>query len=342
MDAHTTLLSVATAQRLLAPITGSSVQAVQQITNTNDVFKVVTEQAGNFYVKFHTSRWYMDAPDTFIVVQREAAVAELLKCKRIPLGYRTWTDCTRQIVNRSVLITSELPGIPIPVALREAPDERDPILSALANFLKRLHDLEFPRAGYIEMCGDADMPSSFDLGGNPWWDSLPCQKPENFKKFALEGLNSKEKALPSDLFSMLKERFEQTPDVIRSEYHPAHFVINNYHPTHVLVRRDLSGWQVTGLYVFEAASAGTPLFDLVGNELQLTPLLGGLSWRPAFYHAYGRYPLFEAYKIILICFLLLGLAEKPSAEVPNPVWLIKDLPALIHAPDYKTFLWYPH
>lgn len=336
-----TLLDVATAQTLLTRIANSGVQSVQQITNTNDVFKVTTQNEGNFFVKFHTSHWYKDAPDTFILVQREAAVTGLLERKGIPPGYRSWTDCTRRIVNRSVLITSELPGIPVPVALKKAPHEQDQIISALARFLKRLHDLEFPRAGYIEFCGNADMPFSLDPRENPWWDSHPCQKVENFRKFALDVLSSKEKAIPISLFSELKERFDRMPDFLSSEYHPPHFVINNYHPAHVHVRRDRSGWQVAGLVDFEAASAGNPVFDLVGNDLQITPLTGSLSWRPVFYQAYGRYPKFEAYKLMLLCFLLLGLGGKQTAEVPDADWLIHTMPALIDAAGYETFVWYP-
>jgi hypothetical protein len=58
------MLTMSTAKILLAQITNSPIQAVEQITNTNDVFKVVTEQDGNFYVKFHTSAWYKDTEDT--------------------------------------------------------------------------------------------------------------------------------------------------------------------------------------------------------------------------------------------------------------------------------------
>lgn len=335
------MLTIPTAQMILAPIASSSVQTVEHITNTNDVFKVVTEQDGNFYVKFHTSPWYKDAADTNIVVEREAAVFELLKRKGISLGYRTWTDCTRQVVSRSVLITSELPGFPITTVIKDMPDECDQIIVALACFFKRLHELEFPKAGYIEFSGDKDLPFSLDPDEHPWRDSHPCQKPENFKRFALHVLNSKEKVLPWSLFSLLEERFEKIPEILSSEYHPPRFVINNYHPFHVHVRRDLSGWQVVGLYDFEAVSAGNPLFDLVGNELQLTPVIGDLSWRPTFYRAYGQYPKFEAYKTILLCFLLLGVGADPGAEVPDSEWLIRKLPSLINAANYDTLRWYP-
>jgi len=335
------MLNMSTAKILLAQITNSPIQAVEQITNTNDVFKVVTEQDGNFYVKFHTSAWYKDAEDTNIVVQREAAVYELLKRRGFPLAYRTWTDCTRQVVNRSVLISSELGGIPLPEALKEAPGECDQIIIALAGFLKRLHAVEFPRAGYIEFSGEQDLSFSLNPLENPWFDSHACQKPENFRVFALDVLKSKEKFIPANVFAGLKERFERIPEILGAEYQPPRFVINNYHPFHLHVARELSGWQVIGLYDFEAVSAGNPLFDLIGNELQITPVTGNLSWRPVFYKAYGGYPAFEAYKTILLCFLLLGLRAEPGAAIPDPEWLIQKLPSLINASDYDTLNWYP-
>ncbi|HSD83872.1 MAG TPA: hypothetical protein VLG46_08440 [Anaerolineae bacterium] len=58
------MLTIATAQMLLASIANRPVQAVQHITNTNDVFKVITERDGNFFVKFHTSLWYKEATAT--------------------------------------------------------------------------------------------------------------------------------------------------------------------------------------------------------------------------------------------------------------------------------------
>lgn len=335
------MLTIPIAQKLLAPIVASEVQTVQHIANTNDVFKVVTERDGNFYVKFHTSPWYREAVDTYVVVQREAAVFELLNRKGIVLGYRTWTDCTRQVVSRSVLITSELPGLPVPTALTEASEEQDKILVVLAQFLKRLHALDFPRAGYIELCGDADLPFSLDPRENAWWDSHPCQRPENFMGFALKVLESKEKLLPGSLVTALKERFERIPEITGADYQPPRLVINNYHPFHIHVQPALSGWQVTGLYDFEAVSAGNPMFDLIGNELQLTPVMGHLAWRSLFYGAYGGWPGFESYQTIMICLLLRSLGREPSAEVPDPKWLIHELPRLLTARDYTHFNWYP-
>lgn len=336
------MLTPTQAQMLLASISDSPVDAVEHLANTNDVFKVVTKGAGNFFVKFHTSPWYEEALDTHHVVQREAAVAEMLKRKGISLDYHVWTDCTRGIVARSVLITSELPGIPITTVLKEMPEEQDQIIRELADFLGRLHELEFARPGYIEFCEDPDMTFALDPEeGGIWWDSHPCQKPENLKRYALSILQSKADLLPASLRAVLRERFEKIPGTVEADYRPPCFVINNYHPFHIHVARDSCGWQITGLYDLEAASAGNSTFDLVGNELQLTPVLGDLRWRSVFYDAYGRWPALETYKTLLTIFLLIDLGAAASAMVPDRDWLVRELPNLISATDWEHLNWYP-
>jgi hypothetical protein len=338
---NTPLLTLTTARQLLAPISASPVVDVKHISNTNDVFRVVTSAGGNFYVKFHTSPWYKAAPDTAVVVAREVLVANLLRRKGIPLDYTTWSDCTHGVVNRSVLITGELPGVPVPTALKEWPDERDLILAAVAQYLSHVHALTFPVAGYIEFCGDADLPPAPDPGAGDWWDSHPCQKPENLQRYALGILTDRAQHLPPPLHGALLNLFETIQSSVAPDYRPPHFVINNYHPFHIHVARGTAGWRVTGLYDFEAASSGSPTFDLVGNELQLAPMLGGLAWRDAFYAAYGRRPDVEAYRAMLLCFLLLSLGGAPNETVPDPAWLIRQMPALITGPRHEDLMWYP-
>lgn len=335
------MLTMTTAQLLLQSIGKSAVRTLDHLTNTNDVFKIVTASDGNFYVKFHTSPWYKDAEDTQVVVRREAAVFEFLRRKGIVLDYQTWTDCTRRIVNRSVLITSELSGIPLPTAVKESPAECDHIMIALAQFLARLHNLTFPRAGYIEFSGDPDMPFALNSDEHAWWHSHSCHTAENFRSMALTILESTAHILPSSLAIRLQASFEAVPETIGAAYQPPRFVINNYHPFHVHVAHNASGWRVTGLYDFEAVSSGNALFDVVGNELQITPIIGNLSWRPTFYRAYGRWPSFEMYKTMFLCFLLRSLGGAPNMEVPDPTWLIHALPGLVDATDYHQFTWYP-
>jgi len=302
----------------------------------------VTAGCGNYYVKFHTASWYKAAIDTFHVVQREQAVSEFLKRKGIPLAYCAWADCTRRFVNRSVLITSELPGIPVPTALQEFPGERDKIIAALADFLHDLHRIEFRVPGYVEFGGDPDMPFALDLQDClPWGDSHPCQKPENLKTYALDILESKKSLLSSGVVADLKQLFDDISTVVEADYYPPHFVINNYHPFHIHVLQDKLGWHVSGIYDFEAASSGNSTFDLVLNDLQIMPIMGEATWQKLFYSAYGRWPSVETYKIILLCFLLLGIGDKPSEPVPDVKWLIRQLPELVRAASWDKLQWYP-
>ncbi len=315
---------------------------VHHISNTNDVFRVVTADCGNYYVKFHTASWYNAASDTFHVVQREQAVSEFLKKKGIPLAYCAWADCTRRFVNRSVLITSELPGIPVPTALKEMSHERSAILAALARFLRDLHEIKFRTPGYVEFGGDADLPFALDLRDClPWGDSHPCQKPENLKTYAFSILESKKSLLSAGIVADLGQLFDGIQTAVEADYYPPHFVINNYHPFHIHVLQDNLGWHVSGIYDFEAASSGSPIFDLVLNDLQIMPIMRDVAWQEPFYSTYGRQPTIETYKIILLCFLLLGIGDKPSDPIPDVKWLIHQLPKLVNAASWDRLKWYP-
>ena len=43
------------AQRLLAPVGDGAIVEITVAATTNDVFKVVTRDHGNFYIKLHTA-----------------------------------------------------------------------------------------------------------------------------------------------------------------------------------------------------------------------------------------------------------------------------------------------
>ena len=107
-----TSLTAEQAEKLLAPFGSVTVDEVSVAATINDVFKVRTRGHGNFYVKFHTARWYADQPDTFFVVERECTVHELLRRRGIPLPYSVWGDYTRMVVDRSVFIcgSARVPG----------------------------------------------------------------------------------------------------------------------------------------------------------------------------------------------------------------------------------------
>ena len=142
---RTASLSVDQAQSLLAR-ESAVVLSTRQIGFTNDVFRVATRSHGNYYVKFHTARWYLDMEDTAPVVERELAGYELL-CKRgIELPYGMWRDCTRTVVPQSVVISQQLVGEPVPSILKLQPEAAPHIASALGRYLRRLHDIAESRS----------------------------------------------------------------------------------------------------------------------------------------------------------------------------------------------------
>jgi hypothetical protein len=252
-----------------------------------------------------------------------------------------WTDCSRDIVSRSVLVTSELPGEPLPIALKRYPDDQQSILDALAKYLSQIHELRFAEAGYIEFCGDESIDASLMPDRESWWNSHPCQSAENLTDLAIVTLESMKHLLSDHLYLELNSRFSSIPDRLHADFEHPTFVINNYHPFHMHVVRDGGDWAVTGFYDFEAVSSGNAMFDLALNDLQITPLLGTLSWRKSFYRSYRRPVRLESYKTILLIYLILGLATDPSDVVPDPSWFRGRLPWLLKAETLEDLRWYP-
>lgn len=336
------LLDRASAQRLLAAIDPQNdVAALHHISNQNAVFRATTSAGRRYYLKFHTARWYGDSEDVPGVVHRESQVAHLLRRRGIPLGYESWTDFTRSIVPRSVLVTEELPGIPLPVALATYPGDRQAILAALARYLSRLHALVFPVAGYIEYCGDPDVHPLPETDPGAWWQSHPCQTAANLQRFALGVLEAKQPLLPPSLAARLEATWSSIAEDLAEDYDRPTLVLNNYHPFHIHVVQDGGAWAVTGVYDFEAAASGNPAFDLALNDLQITPLLGSTDWRRDFLAHYTPPFRFRSYRTVLLIYVLLELTGGSTNAIPDPGWLLAQLPRLLDATTVDALAWYP-
>jgi len=326
-------LTPAQAARLLAPVGAVSVLDVRQIGSTNDVFKVTTQDHGNFYAKFHTARWYADQPDTFFVVEREVAVCELLRKRGLPLPYQAWGDYTRMVVPRSVFICGELPGIPVPEALERFPDERGGILNALGRYMRTLHDIQFSRPGILAYAHahfaerDGPIPPVFS------WDGHYMHHAEILRNEALRLLEKKRECLPDAVADSLKKFFATLADTVRVDYVPPRFTVGNCHAWHFHVLRENGEWTVQGFYDFEAVSAGDPHIDLVELDVTLTPAVRSTEWRKPFFDGYGSWPEFEGYKRRLLFYLISDLGKTDSDG------LAQRLPSIIAAESWSELNW---
>lgn len=338
-DGHP-LLSRDAAGQLLASITTEAMCRIEHVSNTNDVFRILTGSGNRFYIKFHTSPWYKDAEDTAVVVRREYLGARLLKDRGIRLDYTSWMDCTRTVVGRSVLILSELPGEPLPRLLQQHPSKAAELLPAFAGYLGQVHSIAFPVAGYLEFCGDDSIPPDWIPEKQTWWNSHACQTAANLMALAIETL-SNANSIPGTLAAEIKRQFAASEDALAAEYRQPAFVINNLHPFHFHLSRTEGSWQVVGFYDLEVTSSGNPTTDVALCDLQLTPLLGRLGWRTEFLSAYGRPLGIHTYKTLLITHLLMALRRAPTHTIPDPAWLIDRLPALAAASSIGELGWYP-
>ena len=333
------LMSMDAAGQLLAGRAEVPLRRMEHLSNMNDVFRVTDRRGHLFFVKLHTSEWYREAEDTATVVRREHLAYNMLRRHGVRLQYESWTDFSRSIITRSALITTELPGRPLPTLLR-ARRHVLPIVAALGRYLAQVHSIRLPVAGYLEFSGDpAVVDRDFPDRGS-WWDSHPCQKASNLISYANTAF-SQAKGIPDSVLVALRDAFLANTPALEAEYKRTTFVLNNLHPFHFHLSRVRKEWKVTGVYDFEVTSSGNPSIDMELMDLQLTPQLQSLGWRKTFLESYGLPVLLETYKVMLLVHLLAELPRAPSALIPQPEWTLARLPELANASSMDELDWYP-
>jgi aminoglycoside phosphotransferase (APT) family kinase protein len=142
----------------------------------NDVYRI-----GEYFVKLHTKAWYADDPRAWAgAVQHEVAayacVAQHgLAAPEVVLALTTGDN----LLGRPCLVTRALHGQPLTSAVQAASrQEWQTLLEQTGEYLRRLHAITFPNAGYIMR------PKGPDAGSpgfeHPCWtmpDGKPCQPP---------------------------------------------------------------------------------------------------------------------------------------------------------------------
>ena len=190
---------------LLAPLGNVSVEEINVVATTNDVLKIKTVKHGTYYVKFHTARWYADQPDTFFVVDRECAVHELLRKRGMPLPYRAWGDLTRQVVERSVLISEELKGISLPDALNQHQDDTSSILRTFGRYMRSLHRIKFSRPGLLQSAHAYFASTTRIIPPVFSWDEGHLHRAEKLQQNAVDFLKQKLPLLPRNIAERLSK-----------------------------------------------------------------------------------------------------------------------------------------
>jgi aminoglycoside phosphotransferase len=337
-------LTTEQARRLLGRVGHVAVVSVNAAATTNHVFRVVTRDHGVFYVKFHTARWYADLEDTGVVVEREAAACDLLQKRGLRLPYVAWGNLTRTVTPRSVFISGELPGIPVPAAISSRPECAESVVRALGSYMRRLHAIEFESPGIL-------CPEQVRLAGPTGpvphverWSAHPLHSAESFQRDALSQLEAQVQRglLLAESVGPLEDLFGRAGELLAPSYTRPRLVVGNCHAWHFHVGCHASVWSVLGFYDFEAMSAGDPHLDLVEIDITLTPAAPGFAWQEPFFEAYGHRPGFEGYKTRLLYYLLFELGKSHSLIVPDQAWLRNRWMALIHAEDWSKLRWHPN
>lgn len=331
------VLTVEQAERLLKPVGNVAVRSIERYYASNSVFRVATLSHGNWYVKFYTARWYADREDAPYVAEREQAACALLARYGIPQPYRSWADVSRRIVSHSVYISSELGGVPVHTAIAQYPSEAAEIVAAVGAYLRRIHQIEFTTAGLLateHLLAPADRGI---IGPVETWNDHPMHRLDVFRRGWIEKLARfrGEGKLPPQVISVLEQRTARIAEVLAGQYARLRFTIGNCHTCHFHAQRRAEGWQITGLFDFEAASAASAPTDLIELEIGFTPQLKHGRWRDAFFSGYGGHPPLEAYKLRLLDYLLGGIYGVPTDHWPAEHWL-----RIINATRWEELEWW--
>lgn len=336
------------AAQLLSRVEGTSVVDLKQVGFTNDVFRVTTESHGNYYIKFYTARWYKD-DDGAGSVSQELGAYGILKKRGILMQYEMWGDISFTIVPEAVLITSELPGAPVPRAIAQHPEEEDRIWQTLGECLRQIDDIEFTRCGPLS---PATAERAAEAGRIPVAEHPPVGSvdarhlAEERQAKALAAVEQvlKKELIPESVALALKSYFTGMAEVLEEEFAHPRFTSRNAHDHHFHVSRSAHEWKVVGLYDFEHAWAFDSHVDLMLLEMTVTPQRRSYRWREPFLKGYGSIRNFEAFKMHLFLDLLESIAEGGrwmKRTVPNLEWLNGCWEALIGAQQLADLLWFP-
>ena len=345
-EGRTAELTVAQAQELLADsVPGVQVVKTQQVAFTNDVFRTLSRSHGNYYIKFHTARWYVDLPDTACVVDRELAGHELLARRGMALPYRMWGDCSGRVVPRAALISEHLVGEPVSSILKRQPEATEPLVEELGRYLRRLHSIEFSHRAPLSL----GLVRSAGPSGRivvppqpPEWDSE--DRPTIRRGRGRLGGACDAGVVDTQTAQELEKLLDAAP-ATGSAVGPR-FTLKNCHLPHFHALPADGGWQVTGVYDFEAVSADYAGGDVMELEFNLTPVTGGFAWRHAFERGYGEVSDFPRYKVRLLNDLLYYMGEFTRAgrfgeKVPDIPWLSARLVQLAKAQCWRELEWFP-
>ncbi|WP_201381089.1 phosphotransferase family protein [Ktedonobacter sp. SOSP1-52] len=252
-------------------------------------------QDQTLFLKIHTKDWYPpeDAETGYSVAHEASAWSTLasygLASPEVVLACQNQENP----LGRSFLLTRRVPGTNLTTLLDQGQDIKE-MLSAVGDYLRRMHSIPFAYAGYLLGEGPTAPPDP-ESWQHPIWTVEQLQKQTN------AWVEAKLQGCSAQLLQQIERQVQQIPEILTSAYVPPHFTHGDCGPDQMFMIRQNGHWQVSALLDMEVASAGDTGADLVSFCTRLAQRFPATSsWWLPFFEGYGSIPDFEGFRLRLL------------------------------------------
>lgn len=277
-------------------LTGLKNALVTLIKEYNHVFRIESDTL-TAYLKTYTKSWYGDDIEaTGGCVDHEAAAWQHLASAglSVPVVIRAETTCDNA-VGRPYILTRALDGTPFTDLLANAdPQQFRQIISAVGRYMRTMHNIRFAFPGYISTAGLTAPPDPDGWQHGIWTFA-------QFERDLVETWRQDRASVFPAIMEQIEDFYRRHRDELKAEYADVRYVHGDCHAHQFFVRKDKTGWQVTGVVDMEVSSAGDYGWDLVKFGIEMGARFPiSTRWWEAFFEGYGQDVSFDLIKLRML------------------------------------------
>lgn len=289
------------------PISQEQAQDIQGMLHLDGTIHVTFIRAYNhvyrldcnhqtFFLKIHTKDWYPpEEAQTGYSVAHEASAWSILTSYGLA-SPEVVLACRNQKnpLGRSFLLTRQVPGTNLTTLLDQGEDINE-MLSAVGDYLRRMHAIPFAYAGYLLGEDGPTAPPDPARWHHQIWTV------EQLQKNTHAWIQAKLQGGSMQLLQQIERQVQQMPEILTPAYVPPHFTHGDCGPDQIFMIRENGHWQVSALLDMEVASAGDTGADLVSFCTRLAQRFPTTSsWWLPFFEGYGHVPDFEGFRLRML------------------------------------------
>ncbi len=303
-------LSELQAQKILSSIGIEGAIIVTVVHEYNHVYCI---QCGDetFFLKLFTKGWYTQPHEGAYCVEHERSAWHILKKHSIATpDVLITSQHDDNPLGLPFVLTRALEGTPLDVLVQRASrQELHALLLTTGDYLRQMHALTFPYAGYLIGDDGPIGPLSDDEWRHGIWTAQQCQED------LFSWIQSIRPTLSEETAQRLEQRLATAATELALEYEPLRFVHGDCHLEQIFLQQEGACWQVKGIVDMEMASAGASTADVVYVCRELAQCLAPETrWWESFFAGYGSIPDFERFRLRLLnCWYPYGANAWPGS-----------------------------